>query len=455
MSITTVNPATGKPIKEYEEMPLNAVQAIIDKTHAVQLQWRDTTFTDRSKLMQAAAKVLDDNLDEYATIITTEMGKTITQARAEIKKCAWHCNYYAEHAEKYLKDQIIKTEMKKSYVHFRPFGVIYAIMPWNFPFWQVIRFAAPNLMAGNAAILKHAPISTGAAMALESIFKKAGFPEDLFRTIIVGNDVASKIIEQPHIAGVTLTGSDNTGRIVGAAAGHNLKKVVLELGGSDPYLILHDADLEYAAETCVTGRLHATGQVCISPKRLIIDSSVYKPFVDLVLAKAREFTYGDPMQTDTKMGPMARADLRDEVHHQVQSSIKNGAELLLGGEMPSGEGFYYPATVLANVKRGQAAYDEEIFGPVISLIQADSEAEAIALANDTRFGLGAGVYTKDVKRGEEIAANQLRAGAVAINTTVTSDPRMPFGGIKDSGIGREMAPPGIFEFMNIKTVSVK
>ncbi len=454
MSITTVNPATGEPIKTYEFLSDNEVSQVIDDVHTTFLKWRNESFATRKKLMLNAAKVLRKNNEEYAKVITEEMGKSITSARGEVEKCAWVCEYYAEQTEEFLKPHTTKTDMSKSYVTYQPLGVIFAIMPWNFPFWQVMRFAAPNLMAGNAAILKHAPISSGAALALESMFREAGFPEHLFRTVIMDDIKSDDIIDHKNIRGVTLTGSGRTGEIVGSRAGRALKKVVLELGGSDPYLIMEDADLEMAAEVAIKTRFAVTGQVCISPKRIIVQAAVWDAFNELAIKFAKEFIPADPMKDDTNMGPMSRDDLRANVHRQVQESIQNGAKCLLGGDMPEGKGFYYPPTVLTNVAKGQAAFDEEIFGPVVALIKADSEAHAIEMANDSPFGLGGAVFTKDIKRGEKIAL-QIEAGTVCVNTNVGSDPRLPFGGIKDSGIGRELAPPGVHEFTNIKTISIK
>ncbi len=383
------------------------------------------------------------------------MGKIIAQSNAEIDKCATLCQYFAKETGSLLQAKIIKTNYESSYVTYRPLGIVFAIEPWNFPLWQVFRFAVPNLMAGNAAILKHAPISTGTALAIEAIFKEASFPDNLFKTVIVDNEVAEKIIAHPKIAGVTLTGSDHTGRIIAKNAGENLKKVVLELGGNDAYVILKDADLEQAASTCVNTRMFVSGQVCISPKRLIVEEAIWDDFQQLVLEKTKAFSFGDPMQESSKIGPLAREDLRDTVDQQVRKSIANGAKLLLGGKIPEGPGFYYPPTLLTNVKKGQAAFDEEIFGPVVALIKAKDEDDAIALANDSPYGLGAAVFTKDIKKGEEIAATKLRAGTCCVNTNVSSDQRLPFGGIKNSGFGRELAPPGIYEFLNVKTVCIK
>ena len=369
MAIETMNPATGALIKSYPEMPEKKVEDIINKTHQAYLSWRETHFTKRKEQMLKAAKLLKKDTDKYAHIITNEMGKPISQAQAEIKKCAWVCEYYAENAEDFLKPREIKTEMKKSIVVYRPLGIVFAIMPWNFPFWQVFRFAAPNLMAGNGALLSHAPISTGTSLAIEGLLKEAGFPENLFRSLIVSNEVAGFTIKHPKISAVTLTGSERAGSIVGAEAAGSLKKVVLELGGSDPYVILEDADLELAAEECVLSRMNNTGQVCISAKRLIVVDAIYDDFERLVLEKLKRYQMGDPTDEKTNFGPMARKDIRDEVHKQVQQSIKDGATLVTGGEIPDRKGFYYPPTVLKDVKKGVLSYKDEIFGPVLCFLR--------------------------------------------------------------------------------------
>jgi succinate-semialdehyde dehydrogenase/glutarate-semialdehyde dehydrogenase len=454
MSIQTINPATGEVLKIYQEMSSAEVDKAIAATHQAFLAWRATSFAERAERMRNAAKILLDNKQEYASLITLEMGKPIKAAVAEIEKCALLCHHYAEQAQKYLQPQMIKTEMTKSYITYQPLGVIFAIMPWNFPFWQAFRFAAPGVMAGNACVLKHAPNTTGCGLMIEQVFKQAGFPENLFRTIVIDASDADKVIAHPNIAGVTLTGSVRAGKSVGVEAASHLKKVVLELGGSDPYIILEDADLDLAAEQCVRSRLGNAGQVCVAAKRLIAVDAIRDAFVKKVLEKMQEYKVGDPLDESVSMGPLARADLRDGVHKQVQASVAQGAELVQGGAPIAGPGFYYPPTVLKNVKPGMPAYDDEIFGPVIAFIAAKDEAEAIKIANDNIYGLGAAVFTKDLVRGEKIA-QQLEVGTCCVNTLVASDPRLPFGGIKMSGFGRELAAEGIREFTNIKTICVK
>lgn len=454
MTIQTINPATGKLIKSYEEMSPTIIDNTIKASRQAFLQWRDSTFAERAAAMLNAEKILLENKQEYGALITQEMGKPIKAAISEIEKCAWLCRYYAEHAEGYLAAHYVKTEMSKSYVLYQPLGVIFAIMPWNFPFWQVFRFAAPNLMAGNACLLKHAPTTTGCGLAVEKLLRQAGFPENLFQVMILATEQAEKVIADPFVAGVTLTGSVRAGTSVGAKAAGHLKKVVLELGGSDPYLVLADADLDLAAEECVRSRLNNSGQVCIAAKRMIVVDAVREAFTQKVLAKVKSYKMGDPMDESVALGPLARADLRDGVHSQVQECIARGAELVMGGEPVAGAGYYYPVTVLKNVKPGMPAYDGEVFGPVLAFLDAKDETEAIAIANNNVYGLGAVVFTQDLARGEKVA-QQLEAGTCCVNVRVSSDPRLPFGGIKSSGFGRELAGEGIREFTNIKTICVK
>lgn len=455
MTIKTINPATGEVINTYTEMRFDEVEKIIDQCHQAFLSWSRLSFSERGIKMQKLTEILHENKNKYGELISKEMGKPINSAISEIEKCAWGCRHFAENAEKYLAPHEIKTDMSKSYVTYKALGIVYAIMPWNFPFWQVFRFAAPAIMAGNGALLKHAPITTGCGLEIEKIFQQAGFPENLFRTLILDNETSEKVIKNPKIAAITLTGSDRTGKIVGCQAAGSLKKVVLEMGGSDPYVILEDADLEAAATAAVSSRLNNSGQVCIAAKRLIAVAPIRNEFEKLVLKKIEAYAMGDPLDPNVKLGPLARQDLRETLHKQVQESIKQGAKLDKGGVIPDGPGYYYPPTVLTQVKKGMPAYEEELFGPVISFIDAKDEKEAIMIANDTKYGLSAAVFTKDVKRGERIAADEIHAGTVFVNEYVRSDPRLPFGGIKGSGFGRELAAEGIREFVNIKTVAIK
>jgi len=453
--IQSINPANLQVIKTYQPMLPSEVNNILELTNSVFEEWKDTSFSHRSKLMTNAADVLRVKKEEYSRLMTLEMGKPITQSRAEVDKCAWVCEYYAENAGNILSDELIATDASKSFVTFQPLGIVLAVMPWNFPFWQVFRFATPGLMAGNAGILKHASNVSGCALAIEEVFREAGFPENLFRTILVPSSQMERVIKNEKIKAVTLTGSVPAGKAVAKTAGSVLKKTVMELGGSDPYVILQDADLEMAADTCVTARLINGGQSCIAAKRFIIVEEIYDEFEKLFVEKMKSKKMGDPFDESNQIGPQASVSLRDELHQQVEKSIELGAKLLLGGKIPEIKGAWYPPTVLTNVKKGMPAYDEELFGPVAALIKAKDEAEAIQIANDSIFGLGASVFTRDLKRGEMIAKEKIQAGCCFVNAFVKSDPRLPFGGIKESGYGRELSSFGIREFVNIKTVFVK
>jgi len=455
VSIRTINPATGEVIADYPVMGASEVQERLDLAGRAYGGWSRATFAERGVILARVAELLRERSESLAVLITTEMGKPIEQARAEVEKCAWMFAYNAEHAEAALAPREVATEMTRSLVCFQPLGVVFAIMPWNFPLWQVTRFAAPNLMAGNAAVLSHAPISTGMALAIEGLFRDAGLPEGVFGTLLIEDAQASQVIADRNVAGVTLTGSEEAGRAVALEAARHLKKVVLELGGSDPYLILEDADLEHAAECCVNLRMLVSGQVCISPKRLIVVDAVHDAFETAVLERAAAFSVGDPLLDGTRLGPLARADLRDRVHAQVSRAVGQGATCLLGGAPVNGPGFFYPATVLKDIPPDSVAEREEIFGPVISIFRARDEKAAIEMANDSVYGLGAAVFTRDTHRGERLAREELQAGTCAVNTFVSSDPRLPFGGIKQSGFGRESGTEGIREFCNTKVVLVR
>jgi len=454
MPIRSINPATGDPLATYDEMTLPQVADAIDATHSAFLAWRRTSFADRARLMRRAADLMKTKARDYGRLMAEEMGKPIKDGVAEAQKCASACEHYAEHAERYLAREPIKTEASKSYVTFQPLGVVLAVMPWNFPFWQVFRFAAPGLMAGNGAVLKHASNVPGCALAIEQIFRDAGFPEHLFRTLMIGSDKVSQVIEHRHVKAVTLTGSGPAGSAVARKAGELLKKTVLELGGSDPYIVLEDADPEVAATVCARARLVNSGQSCIAGKRFIVVEKIRHAFEERFVKRMAAAKMGDPLRDDTEVGPQARTDLRDTLHRQVTGSVAKGAKLLLGGKSPGGPGAYYPPTVLTDVRPGMPAYDEEVFGPVAAIIPVADERAAIAAANDSVYGLGGGVITRDVARGERIAAEELECGCAFVNENVRSDPRLPFGGVKESGYGRELAGYGIREFVNIKTVLV-
>ena len=455
MTIEAINPATEERIRTYEQTSWEQIESILDGMQKTFLSWRETDFAERTKKMKVAARILRDHKDEYARLMADEMGKPLAQGKAEAEKCAWCCDYYADNAKKFLAPEIVETDASKSFVSYQPLGIVLAVMPWNFPFWQVFRFAAPALMAGNAGLLKHASNVPGCALAIEKIFQDAGFPKDLFRTVLISNDVVARIIEHPDVKAATLTGSTPAGKAVASKAGEVLKKTVLELGGSDPYVILKDADLDSAVDTCVSSRLINGGQSCIAAKRFIVVKEVRKNFEDKFVAKMKSKKMGNPLEEGVDVGPQARVDLRNALHRQVVISIEKGARLLLGGTIPDHKGAYYEPTVLTDVKKGMPAYDEELFGPVAAIIPVENEEEAIRVANDSVFGLGAAVFTQDIKRGEKIAEEKLEAGACFVNTFVKSDPRLPFGGIKESGYGRELSYFGIREFVNIKTVYIR
>ena len=451
MAIESVNPATGDVVERFEPMSPATLERLIEDVHGAFLEWRGRSFQDRAVPMRAAARLLRERREKYAHTMAVEMGKPIRQGEAEADKCAWVCEYYAEQAEAFLAGQPRETDASRSYVRFDPLGVVLAIMPWNFPFWQVFRFAAPALMAGNGAVLKHASNVPRCALQIEEVLRDAGFPRELFRTALVTSAGVAPLIAHPRVAAVTLTGSDLAGRQVGEQAGRELKKTVLELGGSDPFIVLEDADLNAAARVAADARLVNGGQSCIAAKRFIAVEPIADRFLDLFADELRKRRMGDPLSRDTDVGPQARHDLRDDLHQQVEESLRRGAKLLLGGEIPAGPGAFYPPTLLAAVDRGMPAFDEETFGPVAAVIRAKDEADAVRLANDSQFGLGASLWTGNRERAERLAA-RIEAGSVFVNGLVKSDPRLPFGGIKRSGYGRELSEYGIREFVNVKTV---
>ncbi len=454
MPVKSINPATGKEIQSFPELSREEIEKIVTKAGEAFKNWRNVAFPERGILMKKAAGILRAKSNIYGRLITQEMGKPLSQAIAEVEKCAVICDYYAENAEKILTREVVSTDASESYMQFEPLGVILAVMPWNYPFWQVFRFAVPALMAGNVALLKHASNVPLSALAIEEIFSQAGFPSGTFTTLLSGPQHVEEIISLPAIKGVTLTGSEAAGRQVAAISGRYLKKILLELGGSDPFIVLPDADLETAARAAIAARLINNGQSCIAAKRLIIVKSVYTDFEQKLVKLMRQVKVGDPIELQTELGPMAREDLRIELERQVKRSCENGAVILCGGQRINGPGFYFQPTILANVHKGMPAYDEELFGPVAALIQVEDEEEAVNVANDTALGLGASIWTSDRKRAV-ILANKIESGMVFINGIVKSDPRLTFGGIKNSGYGRELADYGIKEFVNIKTVWIK
>ena len=454
MAFDIINPASGEKTNSFEQMSSAEMQAVLEKCAAAQRAWAQTPFSERSRCMQSAAHVLRTHKESYARLMVQEMGKIYTQGIAEVEKCALACDYYAEHAEAFLANEDVDTEAEHSFVTYKPLGVVLAVMPWNFPLWQVFRFAAPALMAGNGGLLKHAPNVFGCSLLIENIFKEAGFPDDLFRSLLIDIPQTTEVIHSPQVAAVTITSSVNAGRAVAAEAGKVLKKCVLELGGSDPFIVLEDADIDQAVAVGIVGRFQNSGQSCIAAKRFIVVDAVYDEFEKKFVDAVKALKMGDPLQEDTYIGPQARVDLRDGLHEQVQRSVQAGARLLTGGEIPPGPGAFYPATVLADVQPGMAAWSEELFGPVATLIRVKDEQEAIEVANGTEFGLGGAVWTQDLARGERIAADEIQSGAAFVNDLSKSDPRMPFGGIRHSGYGRELSIYGIREFVNVHAVWV-
>ena len=454
-SFFTINPTTEEVIKEYQELSDGEIDQKIEKAVSAFKQWSKYPIEKRCELMKNASDVLLRKKEALAQLITIEMGKPIKQAIAEIEKCAWVCRYYSENAIEQLADIEIPTEMSRSYVTFQPLGPILAIMPWNFPFWQVFRFAAPNLVAGNTALLKHSRNTMGCAIEIENVFIEAGFPEFVFQNLVIGSSKASKVIQDPRIKGVTLTGSTPVGKEVAELAGATLKKTVLELGGSDPYVVLKDAPLDKTVETCVTARLINNGQSCIAAKRFIIEKQIFDDFLDIFTNSFKQKKIGNPLNPEIDVGPLARKDLQLDLHSQVERSKANRDILHLGGEIPTGKGYFYPPTIVLVQNPNSPVFVEETFGPVAALIQANDEEDAIELANRTNFGLGAALFTSDIEKGNWIAKTKLEAGCCFVNDFVKSDPRLPFGGIKESGYGRELSVFGIREFVNIKTVCIK
>jgi succinate-semialdehyde dehydrogenase/glutarate-semialdehyde dehydrogenase len=448
------NPSTGESLGAPTFMSAADAEALVQRANQAWMSWSETSFETRASLLTGLATVLRERAPELAALAAREMGKPVAQGEAEAQKCALVCEYYAEQGAAFLADEPTKTEAAASYVHFEPLGAVLAIMPWNFPYWQFFRFAAPALMAGNAVVLKHATNVPYCAEAIVSLMTSAGAPDGLVGSAFVASEDVEGLIRHPKIAAVTFTGSTTTGRKVAEAAGRALKKTVLELGGSDPYIVLQDADLSHAAETAVWSRMTNSGQSCIAAKRFIVVKSLKAEFETLVVEQMKRFVVGDPNDRRTEVGPMATVELRDALHRQVHRSIDAGARALLGAEVPKEPGAWYPPTVLTGVAPGMPAYDEELFGPVAAIIAAEDDDAAIDIANDTRFGLGASVFTSDVSKGERIARNRVRAGSCFVNEAVRSDPRLPFGGIGDSGYGRELGGLGIREFVNAKTIYV-
>lgn len=454
MSFTTVDPSTGQPLATWPSHGEDELDVLLDRAVSAQAAWALRPLDERLRPLRALAELLRARAPELARLMAGEMGKPVSQGEAEARKSAWACDWTVDAAPGVLADREVASDATRSYVSFRPLGLLLAVMPWNFPFWQTVRAAAPALAVGNGVILKHAPGTFGCAEVLEGLFLEAGLPEGLFRQVRVSESRVAELIEDRRVAAVTLTGSTRAGRAVASAAGAAIKKCVLELGGSDPAIVLADADLELAAETAVASRMINNGQSCIAAKRFVVVEPVREAFVRKVVEKMAAFEMGDPLEPGTMLGPLARLDLRRALHGQVENSLRAGARLLLGGAVPDRPGAWYPATVLDGVRPGMPAFDEELFGPVAAIVPAAGEDEAIALANRSRYGLAASVFTADAERGERIARERLSVGGAFVNALVKSDPRLPFGGVRESGFGRELSPWGLVEFANVKTVYI-
>jgi succinate-semialdehyde dehydrogenase/glutarate-semialdehyde dehydrogenase len=453
VSFRSINPANGAILETFEETSPAALDRILARADAASRDWQRRPVTERAERLRAAAHILRERKDAYARTMALEMGKPLAQGVGEAEKCAWVCDYYADEAAAMLADQPRQTDAARSYVRFEAIGPVLAIMPWNFPFWQVFRFAAPALAAGNAGILKHAPNVSRCALEIEGVFRDAGFPAGLFQTVLLSNEGAGRVIADGRVRAVTLTGSDRAGSQVAEQAGRHLKKTVLELGGSDPFIVLEDADLDRAAQIAAEARLQNSGQSCIAAKRFIVVAAIMDPFLERFIAAMRSGRVGDPVDPATRIGPQARLDLRENLHRQVRQSVQRGAKVALGGQLPDGPGAFYPPTVLTAVQPGMPAFDEETFGPVAAVVRASDEADAIRIANASQYGLGASIWTRDRARGERLA-REIEAGSVFVNGLVKSDPRLPFGGVKRSGYGRELSEYGLREFVNVKTVWV-
>jgi len=453
MPIASINPATGETLKTFESLTKAQIEEKLQRAHDTFSVYRESSFTERTTMMLRAAEILDQDKSELARIMTLEMGKPIKGAIGEVEKCAWVCRYYAENAQQHLADMVIETDAARSYVKFQPLGPVLAVMPWNFPFWQVFRFAAPALMAGNVGLLKHASNVPQCALAIENLFSRAGFPQGSFQTLLIGSDAVESVLRDRRVAAATLTGSEPAGRSVAAIAGGEIKKTVLELGGSDPFLVMPSANLDQAVTTAVKARTINNGQSCIAAKRFIVSTVVYNDFERRFVEQMKALKVGDPLEESTEIGPLATGQILKDVDQQVQTSLAAGAIILTGGKRVDRPGNFYEPTVLTNIPKGSPAYSEEIFGPVALLFRVNDVDEAIELANATTFGLGASAWTSDEAERDRFI-NGLEAGCVFINSMVASDPRLPFGGIKNSGYGRELAEFGIREFVNIKTVSI-
>lgn len=454
-SIATVNPTTGETLQTYTLMDSSQVKQVIEASHQAFLEWRLVSLEQRAKTVKAIGQALQKHRDELAELMVQEMGKPPEEARQEVDLCVGICDYTAANGPKELADEERKpSNGERGFITYSPLGVIYGIQPWNFPAYQVVRYSIANIMAGNSVLLKHAQNVTGSSLLLEKIYREAGLPENVFRALVISHDISDEVIAHKAVRGVTLTGSNSAGRKVAAKAAEHLKKTVMELGSNDAFLVLDDADLEVAVDTCVQGRVFNSGQTCVAAKRFVVTDANYDAFRDRYVAKMKALKVGDPNDSDTDLGPLARVDLRDTLHDQVEKSVSKGAKILCGGEKPEGKGAFYPVTVLDNVTPGQPAYDDELFGPVAALIRAKDDEDAMRIANDSRFGLGGGIISKDTKRATELASKYFDTGMVFINGFGVATPEMPFGGVKDSGYGREHGGFGMHEFVNAKSIIV-
>ena len=451
--VITINPATGEEIDTYSVMQAEEIKRIANYGRSAFTKWKSVDLSERAQYMRKLGRIMRRNKEQYAKVITEEMGKPIRQSVAEIEKCAWVCDYYSEHAETFLRDELVPTEFRKSFISFEPLGVIACIMPWNFPFWQVMRFAVPVITAGNVAILKHSSVCLGSSLEIAKAFNEAGFPEGVFQ-VVLGDYRSGESLVQSNIDGVSVTGSVNTGKRVAELASKGLKKFVLELGGSDPFIVLEDADLNQTAHMAAQSRLLNTGQSCIAAKRFIIVRDIFRKFSDLFVEETKAEVIGDPMDYKTTVGPLVRESQRATIYEQVQEAKSKGAKILLGGKPIEGKGFFFEPTVISETSHDMRVLNEEVFGPVAPIILVDNEEAAISEANNSEFGLGASIWTNNIDKGT-VLAKKIQSGIVSINEMVRSDPRMPFGGIKNSGIGRELSAFGIKEFVNIKSVVVK
>ena len=451
--LKTINPTTGKTIKKYSLMTDKQADDAVKKCHDAFMDWRLVSHKERGKIIKAIGKGLKENAEELSELMTTEMGKLLKQSKQEVELCAGICDWTAANGPETLKNE--ERELPdggKGLITYSPVGVIYGIQPWNFPVYQVIRYSIANLMAGNGILLKHAENVTGTGLMLQKIYEDAGLPKHLFTVLKITHDQSDKIIKHELVRGVTLTGSPDAGRTIAKKAGAALKKTVMELGSNDAYIVLEDADLELAVKMCVRGRIYNNGETCVAAKRFVVVDKIYDEFRDAYVEQMKKITHGNPTDKDSKIGPMARKDLRETLHEQVEKSVKKGAKILCGGEMPKGNGFFYPATILDNVKPGQPAYDDELFGPVASLIRAKDEDDAMRIANDSRYGLGGGIFSKDEKKAIDLASKYFDTGMVFINSFGLAQPNMPFGGVKNSGYGREHGGFGMKEFVNEKAI---